>query len=69
MKSGRPDALVDGFADPTPPFVMAGEPWSTRTLAVLAIWWQVSARKWFTGPKTTLDGALADMGEQWRDGH
>ena len=39
------------------------------SLAVLAIWWQVSARKWFTGPKTTLDGALADMGEQWRDGH
>ena len=39
------------------------------SLVVLAIWWQVSARKWFTGPKTTLDGALADMGEQWRDGH
>lgn len=25
------------------------------TLVVLAIWWQVSARKWFTGPKHTID--------------
>ena len=25
------------------------------TLVVLAIWWQVSAKNWFTGPKHTID--------------
>jgi hypothetical protein len=25
------------------------------TLIVLAIWWQVSAKHWFTGPKHTID--------------
>ena len=28
-------------------------------LIVLAIWWQVSAKKWFTGPKNTIDEAVA----------
>ena len=30
------------------------------SLLVLAIWWQVSARKWFTGPKHTIDKAVVD---------
>jgi amino acid transporter len=52
------------------PFVPAGVPFSDDfswkfvnyapiltigSLVVLAIWWQVSARKWFTGPKHTID--------------
>jgi amino acid transporter len=55
------------------PFVPAGNPfhedftWESvnyapiltgGTLIVLAIWWQVSAKKWFTGPKTTIDTAV-----------
>ncbi|MDQ1482054.1 MAG: hypothetical protein QOF35_130, partial [Actinomycetota bacterium] len=27
-------------------------------LVLLAVWWQVSARKWFTGPKHTIDEAV-----------
>lgn len=30
------------------------------TLLVLAIWWNVSAKKWFTGPKMTIDKAVTD---------
>ena len=26
---------------------------------MLAIWWQVSAKKWFTGPKHTIDQAVS----------
>jgi amino acid transporter len=55
------------------PFVPAGNPlndeftWESvnyapiltgGTLIVLAIWWQVSAKKWFTGPKHTIDTAV-----------
>ena len=25
------------------------------TLVILAIWWHVSAKHWFTGPKHTID--------------
>ena len=54
------------------PFTPAGVP-ATRTspgvrqlrpvltvgsLIVLAIWWQVSAKHWFTGPKHTIDEAV-----------
>jgi amino acid transporter len=57
------------------PFVPAGNPFSDEfawesvnyapiltggTLIVLAIWWQVSAKKWFTGPKQTIDTAVTD---------
>ncbi len=28
------------------------------TLMLLAIWWNVSAKKWFTGPKHTIDEAV-----------
>ena len=52
------------------PFTPAGVPFSDEfawssvnyapvltigTLLVLAIWWNVSAKKWFTGPKNTID--------------
>jgi peptidoglycan/LPS O-acetylase OafA/YrhL len=52
------------------PFTPAGTPgnkdfaWSSfnyapiltfGTLILLAIWWNVSAKKWFTGPKHTID--------------
>ena len=30
------------------------------TLIVLWIWWQVSAKKWFTGPKHTIDSAVME---------
>jgi amino acid transporter len=57
------------------PFVPAGNPFSDAfdwkfvnyapiltigSLILLAIWWQVSARKWFTGPKVTIDKAVVD---------
>ncbi|MEO5746206.1 MAG: amino acid permease, partial [Terracoccus sp.] len=29
-------------------------------LFVLGIWWQVSARRWFTGPKHTIDAAVVE---------
>ena len=31
------------------------------SLVLLAIWWQVSARKWFTGPKHTIDQAVVEV--------
>ena len=55
------------------PFTPAGVPfskdfaWSSvnyapvltlGTLLILAIWWNVSAKKWFTGPKHTIDDAV-----------
>ncbi len=55
------------------PFTPAGVPfskdfaWSSvnyapvltlGTLLILAIWWNVSAKKWFTGPKHTVDDAV-----------
>jgi hypothetical protein len=30
------------------------------SLIILWIWWQVSARKWFTGPKHTIDPAVVE---------
>ena len=57
------------------PFTPAGVPfsddfaWSSvnyapvltiGTLVVLAVWWNVSAKKWFTGPKHTIDDAVVD---------
>jgi hypothetical protein len=57
------------------PFVPAGIPFSDGfdwkfvnyapiltlgSLVVLAIWWLVSARKWFTGPKHTIDRAVVE---------
>jgi amino acid transporter len=30
-------------------------------ILLLAIWWQVSAKKWFTGPITNIDPAVAEM--------
>jgi hypothetical protein len=30
------------------------------SLLVLAVWWQVSARKWFKGPKHTIDPAVVE---------
>ncbi|MEJ7796372.1 MAG: amino acid permease, partial [Nocardioides sp.] len=55
------------------PFVPAGSPFNDDfswkfvnyapiltfgTLALLAVWWQVSAKKWFTGPRHTIDEAV-----------
>jgi amino acid transporter len=31
------------------------------SLVVLAVWWQVSARKWFTGPKHNIDPEVAAL--------
>lgn len=30
------------------------------SLVVLAVWWRLSARRWFTGPKHTIDRAVVD---------
>ena len=30
------------------------------TLIILAIWWKVSAKNWFTGPKHTIDDAVLE---------
>ena len=29
-------------------------------LLLLTIWWKVSAKNWFTGPKHTIDQAVVD---------
>jgi hypothetical protein len=57
------------------PFVPAGVPFTDGfdwkfvnyapiltigSLLVLAVWWQVSARKWFKGPKHTIDPAVVE---------
>jgi amino acid transporter len=57
------------------PFTPAGIPWNDEfmwssvnyapiltggTLLVLTIWWHVSAKKWFTGPKHTIDEAVVE---------
>ncbi|NPD07116.1 amino acid permease [Nocardioides sp. zg-1308] len=57
------------------PFTPAGVPFSDEfawssvnyapvltigTLIVLAIWWNVSAKRWFTGPKNTIDDAVVN---------
>jgi len=60
------------------PFTPAGTPgnkdfsWSSvnyapvltfGTLLILAIWWQASAKKWFTGPKHTIDETVLEAFE------
>ena len=57
------------------PFTPAGVPFSDEftwssvnyapvltigSLVVLAVWWRVSARRWFTGPKHTIDSAVVE---------
>jgi amino acid transporter len=57
------------------PFVPQGRPWADDfswkyvnyapiltlgSLLVLWIWWQVSAKNWFTGPKHTIDEAVVE---------
>jgi amino acid transporter len=57
------------------PFVPGGVPFSADfdwkfvnyapiltlgSLLVLGVWWQLSARHWFTGPKVTIDKAVVD---------
>ena len=57
------------------PFTPAGVPWNDDftwksvnyapiltigTLIVLTIWWHVSAKHWFTGPKHTIDEAVVE---------
>jgi amino acid transporter len=60
------------------PFVPAGVPWNDEfswkfvnyapvltvgSLIVLGLWWQLSARHWFTGPKHTIDTAVVEAFE------
>ena len=57
------------------PFTPAGVPWNDNftwssvnyapvltfgTLLILAVWWKLSAKKWFTGPKNTIDSAVVE---------
>lgn len=61
------------------PFVPAGNPFhedfswkfvnyapilTLGSLAVLAVWWTVSARHWFTGPQHTIDPAVVEAFEE-----
>lgn len=57
------------------PFVPAAVPWNDNfswkfvnyapiltggTLIILTLWWHLSAKKWFTGPKHTIDTAVTE---------
>ena len=33
---------------------------TSAALILLTIWWNVSAKKWFTGPKHTIDEAVVE---------
>jgi hypothetical protein len=48
-------AAVPGNKDFSWKFVNYAPILTIGTLVLLAIWWSVSARKWFTGPQHTID--------------
>jgi magnesium-transporting ATPase (P-type) len=48
-------AAIPGNKDFSFKFVNYAPVLTIGALVILAIWWQVSAKKWFTGPKHTID--------------
>ncbi len=59
VPQGRP--FSDGFSWK---FVNYAPILTFGSLIVLGIWWQVSARHWFTGPKHNIDPAVVDVFEE-----
>ena len=53
-------AAIPGNKDFSWKFVNYAPILTIGTLVVLGIWWQVSAKKWFTGPKHTIDEAVLE---------
>jgi amino acid transporter len=53
-------AAIPGNKDFSWKFVNYAPILTIGTLVVLWIWWQVSAKKWFTGPKHTIDEAVLE---------
>jgi amino acid transporter len=51
-------AAIPGNADFSWKYVNYAPILTGGTLILLFIWWQVSAKKWFTGPKHTIDEAV-----------
>ena len=53
-------AAIPGNADFAWKYVNYAPVLTIGSLIVLAIWWSVSARHWFKGPKSTIDQAVVD---------
>jgi amino acid transporter len=53
-------AAIPGNKDFSWKFVNYAPILTIGTLVVLGIWWQVSAKNWFTGPKHTIDEAVLE---------
>jgi amino acid transporter len=53
-------AAIPGNKDFSWKFVNYAPVLTIGTLVVLAIWWHLSAKKWFTGPKHTIDQAVLE---------
>jgi hypothetical protein len=53
-------AAVPGNKDFSWKFVNYAPILTGGTLLALAIWWKVSAKHWFTGPKHTIDEAVVE---------
>ncbi len=47
--------------DFSPKFVNYAPVLTLGALALLTIWWHASAKRWFTGPKSTIDQAVVDV--------
>ena len=47
--------------DFSPKFVNYAPVLTLGALLLLTIWWQASAKNWFTGPKSTIDQAVVDV--------
>jgi amino acid transporter len=54
-------AAIPGNKDFSFKFVNYAPVLTIGALVILAIWWQVSAKKWFTGPKHTIDKDVVDI--------
>jgi len=53
-------AAIPGNKDFSWKFVNYAPILTIGTLVILAIWWHVSAKNWFTGPKHTIDEAVVE---------
>ena len=51
-------AAIPGNEDFSWKFVNYAPVLTIGTLVILAVWWHLSAKKWFTGPKHTIDEAV-----------
>jgi hypothetical protein len=58
VPAGNP---FDGNTDFSWKFVNYSPILTFGAILLLALWWQVSAKKWFTGPIQNIDPAVAEM--------